>query len=260
MHVLEHNAPDLSSSELTLKGEVSNDTASAQSATVSATVTPPAGAGEPITVSRSVIVAPQSASVVSFTPAEDPQLFIVKPQLWWPYQMGAQPMYRLSMEVAQPGAPADSQAVTFGIRTVSSYLTGSSPLAPHGVRQFAVNGQPLVIRAGGWAEDLFLRYSSANTAAQIALIKNLGLNAIRTEGKEMPEDFYEQMDRAGILIDAGFQCCDAWQPEHRRLSKRDYEVLYDSALAIGEQLRDHPSVIDFSWSDDAPTRKQERSR
>ena len=258
VHVLEHNAPDLSSSELTLKGEVSNDTASAQSATVSATVTPPAGGGEPITVSRSVIVAPQSASVVSFTPAEDPQLFIVKPQVWWPYQMGAQPMYRLSMEVAQPGAPADSQAVTFGIRTVGSYLTGSSPLVPHGVRQFAVNGQPLVIRAGGWAEDLFLRYSSANTAAQIALIKNLGLNAIRTEGKEMPEDFYEQMDRAGILIDAGFQCCDAWQPEHRRLSKRDYEVLYDSALAIGEQLRDHPSVIDFSWSDDAPTRKQER--
>ena len=27
----------------------------------------------------------------------------------------------------------------------------------------------------------------------------------------MPDDFYEQMDRAGILIDGGFQCCDAWQ-------------------------------------------------
>ena len=27
----------------------------------------------------------------------------------------------------------------------------------------------------------------------------------------MPEDFYRQMDRAGILINAGYQCCDAWE-------------------------------------------------
>jgi exo-1,4-beta-D-glucosaminidase len=258
VHVLEDNAPDLSSSQLTLRGEVSNETATTQSATVSATVTAPAGGGEPITLSKTVTVPARTTSLVSFAPAEDPQLLIVNPRVWWPYQMGSQPLYGLSMQVAQSGAPTDSQSETFGIRTVSSYLTGGSPIAPHGVRQFAINGQPLVIRAGGWSEDLFLRYSAANTAAQIALIENLGLNAIRTEGKEMPEDFYEQMDRAGILIDAGFQCCDAWQPEHRKLSKQDDAVLYDSALAIGEQLRNHPSVIDFSWSDDAPTPKQER--
>ncbi len=258
VHVLEDNAPDLSSSQLTLRGEVSNQTDSTQSATVSATVTAPAGGGEPITVSKTVTVPAQTTSVVSFAPAEDPQLLIVNPRVWWPYQMGSQPLYGLSMQVAQSGALVDSQSETFGIRTISSYLVGSSPIAPHGVRQFAINGQPLVIRAGGWAEDLFLRYSAASTAAQIALIKNLGLNAIRTEGKEMPEDFYEQMDRAGILIDAGFQCCDAWQPEHRKLTKQDDAVLYGSALAIGEQLRNHPSVIDFSWSDDAPTRKQEQ--
>ena len=139
------------------------------------------------------------------------------------------------------------------IRTVSSELVGRSPMAPQGVRQFAINGQPLVIRGGGWAEDLFLRYSASNTAEQIALIKNLGLNAIRTEGKQMPEDFYEQMDRAGILVDAGFQCCDAWQPEHARLTKRGRSGALASACAIGEQLRNHPSVIDFSWSDNAPT-------
>jgi len=257
VHALEENAADLSSSALTLEGEVTNDSASPQSATVTATVTPPAGAGEPITLSKVLSVPAQTTSVVSFTPAEDPRLRIVDPRVWWPYQMGAQPLYGLAMQVAQPGARSDSQSHTFAIRTVTSYLTGRSAIAPHGVRQFAINGQPLVIRAGGWSEDLFLRYSAQNTEQQIALLENLGLNAIRTEGKQMPEDFYEQMDRAGILIDAGFQCCDAWQPEHARLTKHDYEVLYASALAIGEQLRNHPSVIDFSWSDNAPTRKQE---
>jgi exo-1,4-beta-D-glucosaminidase len=256
-HVLEDNTADMSSSALTLAGEVKNLSASAQTATVTATVTPPGG-GEAITVSKALSVPAQSTSAVSFTASEDPRLLLVKPQLWWPYQMGAQPLYGFSMQVAQPGSPSDSQSHTFAIRTVTSYLLGSSPIAPQGVRQFAINGQPLVIRAGGWSEDLFLRYSAQNTAQQIASIQNLGLNAIRTEGKQMPEDFYEQMDRAGILIDAGFQCCDAWQPEHARLTKEDGAVLYSSALAIGEQLRNHPSVIDFSWSDNTPTRKQEK--
>ncbi len=258
VHALEDNASDLSSSQLTLKGEVTNNTAATQTGTVSATVTPPAGGGEAITLSKTVTVKADSTAVVTFTPTEDPSLAIEHPQVWWPYQMGAQPLYGLSMQVAQPGTQADSQSETFGIRTITSYLTGASPIAPHGVRQFAINGQPFVLRAGGWAEDEFLRYSAANTAEQIALIENLGLNAIRTEGKQMPEDFYEQMDRAGILIDAGFQCCDAWQPEHRKLSKQDYEVIRSSALAIGEQLRNHPSVLDFSWSDDAPTGEQQK--
>ncbi len=256
-HVLQEDAPDLSSAALTLKGEVTNNSAGAQAGTVSGTVTPPGG-GEAIRVEKSVTVPARSSVQVSFAPAEDPQLLLSKPQVWWPYQMGSQPLYRFSMQVAQPGVAPDGQSLSFGIRTISTYLVGPSKIAPQGVRQFAVNGRPFVVRAGGWAEDLFLRYSAANTAQQIALIKNLGLNAIRTEGKQMPEDFYEQMDRAGILIDAGFQCCDAWQPEGTKLTKQDLRVLRSSALTIGENLRDHPSVLDFSWSDEPPTRKQER--
>jgi exo-1,4-beta-D-glucosaminidase len=257
VHALQSDAADLSSAALTLEGEVTNDSDEAQAAGVSAIVTPP-GSGVPIAVEKTVSVPAQSSETVSFAPGEDAALTLGHPRVWWPYQMGSQPLYTLSMSVSEAGAPSDSQSETFGIRTISTYLTGASPIAPKGVREFAVNGQPLLLRAGGWAEDEFLRYSAANTAEQIALMKNLGLNAIRTEGKQMPEDFYEQMDRAGILIDAGFQCCDAWQPEHARLAKQAYQVIYRSALSIGEQLRNHPSVLDFSWSDAAPTSKQEK--
>ena len=115
-----------------------------------------------------------------------------------------------------------------------------------------------MFRGGGWSEDLFLHYSAADTANQIALIKNLGLNGIRTEGKEMPADFYEQMDRAGILVDAGFQCCDAWQlPDNGKgVTAHDYRVLANSALAIGRRLRNHPSILNFSWSDNNPIPRQ----
>ena len=94
---------------------------------------------------------------------------------------------------------------------MTSTLVGPSALAPHGVRRFSINGVPFLVRGGGWAENLFLHYSSSDIATQITLIKSLGLNVVRTEGKEMPDDFYQQMDRAGIMIDAGFQCCDRWQ-------------------------------------------------
>src|SRR6202007_1352613 len=153
----------------------------------------------------------------------------------------------------------DGQSETFGIRTVTTRLIGASALAPHGSRQFLVNGRPFVFRGGGWSENLFLHFSPADTARQIALIRNLGLNGIRTEGKQMPSDFYEQMDRAGILIDGGFQCCDAWQlPDGGGgVTNHQYYLLYLSARTIGENLRNHPSVLNFSWSDNNPTPKQE---
>ena len=50
---------------------------------------------------------------------------------------------------------------------MTTRLIGPSPVAPQGSRQFLVNGVPFVFRAGGWSEDLFLRYSSADTANQI---------------------------------------------------------------------------------------------
>jgi hypothetical protein len=250
-HVVQHNAPDLSSSTLTVKANVWNYTGKVQTGVVTGTLTPPGLAA--IRVGRSITLAPRGAQTVSFP------LVIHHPRVWWPYQMGAQPLYRLSMAVSQGGGQVDSEAETFGIRTITSRLIGASPIAPHGSRQFLVNGRPVLFRAGGWSEDLFLRYSPADTANQIALIKNLGLNGIRTEGKQMPDDFYEQMDRAGILIDAGFQCCDAWQlaDNGKGVSFRDYQVLGASALSIGAQLRNHPSVMNFSWSDNAPTPRQE---
>ncbi len=257
-HVTQEDSADASTAALTVKANVSNDTSTVQSGTVSATVTPPVGAGPPIVLTQPVTVAAGATTPVSFAPSENPQLTLEHPRVWWPYEMGAQPLYGLSMSVAGSGGEPDTQSESFGVRTVTSELVGPSAMAPDGVRRFAVNGQPFVIRGGGWAEDLFLRYSASNTAEQIALIKNLGLNAIRTEGKQMPQDFYEQMDRAGILVDAGFQCCDAWQPERRRLSHRELETMQLSARTIGEELRNHPSVLDFSWSDNAPTPSQER--
>ena len=54
-HVNQNDAADLSSSALTVKTDVTNNTAPSQTGTVTATITPP-GSGTPITVSQTVTV------------------------------------------------------------------------------------------------------------------------------------------------------------------------------------------------------------
>jgi exo-1,4-beta-D-glucosaminidase len=259
-HVVEDNSTNLNRAALTVKGYVTNHSRAVQQGIVRATIAPPHHGAAVIHVARTVTVPPETTETVKFTPADAPQLEIRHPQVWWPYRMGGQPLYRLSMCVSQHGRRSDVTSETFGIRTISSHLIGPSPIAPDGVRQFEVNGKPFVYRGGGFVEDLFLRYSSSYTAQEIALIKNLGLNGIRLEGHEMPADFYEQMDRAGILVDAGFQCCDKWQlPEDGQgVTNHDYRVIHRSALTIGKRLRNHPSVMNYSWSDNEPIPRQER--
>ncbi len=254
-HVNQSDAADLSSAALTVKTDVTNYAASAQQATVTATITPP-NSGTPITVSQNVTVPASTTQTVSFTPASFPSLTIASPQVWWPYQLGAQPLYTLGVTVAQGATQYNTTTETFGIRTVTSYLTGSNAIEPSGARAFKVNGVPIVIRGGGWDPNLFLHYSAADTAKQIALMKNMGLNAIRLEGHIMPADWFEQMDAAGILVNGGYQCCDAWQVGGS-LTQAQRTVLQDSALTIGQNLRNHPSVFSFQWSDNQPTTQQE---
>ena len=253
-HVNQSTAANLSSSALTVKADVTNTSGTSQTGTVSATITPPGGSS-PINVSQSVTVAAGATQTVTFAPNSFPALTIAAPRIWWPYQLGAQPLYTLAASVAQGGATLDSTSETFGIRTVTSYLTGASTAAPDGVRAFKVDDVPLVIRGGGWDPDLFLRYDPADTAKQIGLIKAMGLNTIRLEGHLMPADWYQQMDAAGILVNAGYQCCDFWEDtSYSGAVQAEYQL---TAGSVGQVLRNHPSVFSFQWSDNAPTGAQE---
>jgi exo-1,4-beta-D-glucosaminidase len=101
-----------------------------------------------------VTVPAGTTQTVTFTPAQYPALTIASPQVWWPYQMGAQPLYTLSTSVSQNGAVLNSTSQTFGIRTVTSYLTGSDTAEPSGARAFKINGVPIVIRGGGFSPNV----------------------------------------------------------------------------------------------------------
>jgi exo-1,4-beta-D-glucosaminidase len=252
-HVVQSNAADLSSSDLTVKADLRNNTDTARQAVLAGTISRP---GTLIPFHTTVTVPAGATVTATVTPAEVPLLHLRRPAVWWPYQMGEQPMYHLAVWALADGAVSDQQSEDFGIRTVTSHLTPVVPgstLAPHGYRQFVINGQPLVIRGGGWSPEMFLRYSARNAHDQLSYIRNLGLNTIRFEGNFPPDDMLRQMDRMGILAMPGWQCCDKWEQRSTRWSPEILASAANQAANVARWLRDHPSVFCyFQGSDNEP--------
>ena len=113
VHVVQHNAANLSVSHLTLKADVTNTTNTRQRGSLSRVV----GFRASRSVSaqggaRSVTLSPRATRTFSF------RLVIRHPHVWWPYQMGAQPLYTLGMQVKPDRGRADSASETFAIRTM----------------------------------------------------------------------------------------------------------------------------------------------
>ena len=87
-------------------------------------------------------------------------------------------------------------------------------------------------------------------------VRDMGLNTIRLEGKLETDEFFDLADREGILVMAGWCCCDQWE-KWNKWTADDYVVgrgvLARSAAAAAHRI---PSV--FVWlngSDNPPIRR-----
>jgi hypothetical protein len=252
VHVVEHNARDLSSSNLVIRAALRNNTDGPLTVLLQGEI---GRATRLVAFDRSVRLPARAMRHVSLARAQIPALHLRHPAIWWPYQMGAQPLYHLTLNAVVNGASSDSATDAFGIRTVTSRLTPARPgtYGSSGYRQFLINGRPFVVRGAGWSPDMFLRYSSAAIADQLAYVKDLGLNAIRFEGNLPPDDMFAQMDAAGILALPGWQCCDRWEQAFASWTPAIRASARNQALHVAARLRDHPSVLAFyQGSDDAP--------
>ncbi len=236
--------PDLAHAALTVKVQARNLDSVPYDATITGRV-----AG--VSLRRTIHLAAGQTQTVSFSPETDPGLDLSHPHLWWPVGMGAHPLYRLLMTAGVAGATSDRASATFGIRSVSS------PLTKQGYRRFIINGKPVLIRGAGWAPDMFLRADPKRMEEEFSYVRNLGLNAIRSEGKLEDSRFYDLADRDGIMILAGWECCDKWESAAKTGGEpwdaADDEVAAASMASEARLLRNHPSVIAFLiGSDNAP--------
>ncbi len=116
-----------------------------------------------------------------------------------------------------------------------------------------MNGKPILVRGGGWTPDMMLRNDPEKLRAQFRMVRDMGLNTIRSEGKMEPEDFFNLADEQGVLVMIGWSCCDRWE-RWTQWTDENKQVARQSLDSQMLRLRIHPSVMMWlNGSDHHPT-------
>ena len=200
---------------------------------------------ESMQFSQEVELAPNETKDVVFDPGQYSQLSLTKPRLWWPAQMGSPELYSLQMQFDVNGKISDHSEIKFGIREVKSEVDQNKS------RLFSINGKRILIRGGGWSPDMMLRENSQRLHDEFRYVKDMGLNTIRLEGKLETEEFFNLADKEGILVMAGWCCCDHW--EHwGKWKPQDFEIAKASLESQVYRLRSHPSLVMWLNGSDGP--------
>jgi len=198
-----------------------------------------------VRIEQAVDLGPGQDQTVVFSPDTFPQLKLRNPEVWWPYQMGAPHLEKMTLSFVADGKISDEKSVEFGIREITSELTDK------GYRLFRVNGKPILIRGAGWSQDMLLREEPQRLRDQFLLVRDMRLNTIRLEGKLETEDFFQLADQQGILIMLGWCCCDQW--EHwKHWTPENYTVAADSLRSQMLRIRHHASLLVWLNGSDNP--------
>ncbi|MCK9641604.1 MAG: hypothetical protein M0R39_17005 [Prolixibacteraceae bacterium] len=218
---------------------------------------------ENITFSSTFPLNPGETKPVKF------DLKVANPRLWWPNGLGKPEMYDLKMELKDGFQVADRQSKRFGIRKIETYLTKDT------VRGYKVNGREVLIKSGGWVDDLFLRYMPEKDAAQIRMVKEMNMNSVRFEGIwGNNHHIFDLCDENGILMLVGWSCQWEW-PDYLGLEMKVVEGDASQTIAEGVEqngvklspkeedllalylkdqvtwLRNHPSILTWATGSDA---------
>ena len=170
-----------------------------------------------VAVSRSVRLAPRQRTVVSFMPAEFPQLAVRNPKLWWPNGYGKPNLHDLRVETSIAGRRSDEQTTRFGIRQVTydmSLMDEAGELRRVGIDlsrarslgQHVVDGTHEGIRKvkGGWAASLapgaiaspaVTRIDGEKELAPHLVIRVNGVRIAARGGNIGMDDFMKRIER-----------------------------------------------------------------
>jgi len=221
----------LSVAELTVVADVTNATDEPQQGILRGRM------GE-LAFAQNVQLGPHEVRPVRFTPEAFPALRVASPKIWWPYQYGDPALHNLELVVEVAGKRSDAKSLRFGIREVTGGLN------ERGALQIKVNRRNILIRGGGWSPDLFYREQKERIHEELQYARQMHLNTVRLEGKLGSDDLFDEADEMGILVMAGWCCCDHW--EHwDKWTAQDHEIATASLYSQISRLRAHPSV--FLW-------------
>jgi exo-1,4-beta-D-glucosaminidase len=236
------DSPDNNAAHITVTAQLKNATNKPIHGTLKGRI-------DTIEFQQRVELAPSESKDVVLSPADFPQLNLTHPRLWWPAQMGTPNLYDLTLSFEADGKVSDISRTKFGIREITSEVTEQTPNRLK--RLFKINGKNILIRGGGWTLDMMLRETPGRLADEFRYVRDMGLNTVRLEGKLETDEFFDMADQQGILVMAGWCCCDFW--EHWGSWKdEDFQIANSSLRDQIYRMRRHPSMLAWMNGSDNP--------
>ena len=177
------------------------------------------------------------------------QFRIPKPQLWWPNDMGAPNLYRLTLSFVPDGGRStlgsdaaggsDTQSFTFGIRTIAMAPLPGGPKPEKYNWTFVINGKPMFVKGTGWCTmDPLMDFSRARYDRFLSLARDQHCQMVRGWGSGMPEtdDFYDLCDRYGIMV------MQEWPTAWNSHETQPYGMLEETVRLNTLRLRNRASL------------------
>lgn len=208
------------------------------------------GAIGTVVFKKSISLSPKHKELITFNSKEFAGLHFKEPKLWWPINLGNPDLYDLDLRFVVGEEVSDATRQRFGIRHIEDYWLNDIH------RGYKVNGQRVLIKGGGWTDDMLLMDTDEGIEAQVKYVKQMNLNCIRLEGFwGKDHKLYDLCDEHGILLMVGWSC--HWEHEiHMGVPVNERfggvykpEHIAHVAQAWEDQviwLRNHPSI--FVWT------------
>ncbi len=173
------------------------------------------------------------------------EIEVTEPDLWWPHQLGDQPLYELTVRVeTRAGELSDVHGQRIGLRTVTMRRWRAE-----------VNGERLFLKGvnAGPTTPGLADTTQADVDRQLGLVMDAGLALVRPYGHVAHDLFYDRADELGVLVWQDLPLVGAASNSLRGEAVRQ-------ARAMVDQLGHHPAIATWNahvgpapeWMDAAP--------
>lgn len=180
---------------------------------------------------------------------------VAEPQLWWPNDLGEQPLYRVEVELKQGELLVDARQYQVGFRTVELRQEkdewGES-------FTFVINGVAVFAKGSNWipADTFNTRITREQVDHLLGSAAAAHHNMVRVWGGGFyeSEDFYDLCDKYGLLVWQDFQFACAGYP----LDEKEYvENVHGEVIDNIRRIRHRASLvlwcgnneIETAWAD-----------
>ncbi len=176
---------------------------------------------------------------------------VAKPELWWPHDHGAQPLYRATFELlASSGQPVDRRSARIGFRRVKLVMHEGAwdrPLRLPSSRNpppvtLEINGRSIFGKGSNWVPpEIFPGTITTETYRPLLrLAREAHMNLLRSWGGGIvnKEGFFDLCDEMGLLVWQEFPlACNPYEDDPAYL-----RVLNAESRSIIQRVRRHPCL------------------